>query len=173
MSDVSRKSFDALTETLFDFLNDSILSVRWMLEQLTELRAAVIRRDEKTLAQMSEKMSELAVQRVEMQQRQRQLCEAFALRLNCRAEDVNVSYLTDFLEADRKKELKNRQQTLRQLTTRLLSEHRATEQLLRECERLNRMMLEGIVGGTNHTLTYGHGGQVRRELHCAMISARM
>jgi predicted RNase H-like nuclease (RuvC/YqgF family) len=173
MNDVSRKSFDELTETLFDFLNDGILSVRGMLEQLTELRAAVIRRDEKTLAQMSEKMSELAAQRTEMQRCQRQLCEAFARLLNCRAEDVNVSYLTGFLEADRKKELKNRQQTLRQLTARLSSEHRATEQLLRECERLNRMMLEGIVGVTNHTLTYGQGGQVRRELHCAVMSTRM
>jgi predicted RNase H-like nuclease (RuvC/YqgF family) len=173
MNDVSQKSFDALTEKLFDFLNDSILSVRRMLEQLTELRAAVIRRDEKTLSQMSEKMSELAARRVEMQQRQLQLCSTFALLLNCRAEDVNVSYLTGFLKADRKKELKDRQQTLRQLTARLSSEHRATEQLLRECERLNRMMLEGIVGGTNHTLTYGHGGQVRRELHCAVMSARM
>ncbi len=173
MNNISQKSLNELSEELFNFLDDSILSIRRMLEQLTELRAAVIRRDEKTLRLMSEEMPELASQRVGMRERQQRLCEAFARLLHCRAENVNVSYLAEFLEPEKGRELKVKQRALQDLAARLSAEHKATEQLLRECERLNRMMLNGIVGSANHTLTYGRAGQVRRELYRAMMSTRI
>jgi flagellar biosynthesis/type III secretory pathway chaperone len=173
MNNRTQKSFDELAEELFIFMDDNILSIGRMLEQLTQLRAAVIRRDEKSLTQMLGNVSGAAAQRTEMQQRQRQLCEIFATRLNCRVEDVNVSYLAGFLEEDRKKNLKTRQQTLRQLTVRLSLEHKATERLLRECMHLNRKLLECIVGRANPALTYGQGGRIQREMQYAMMSFKM
>jgi len=56
---------------------------------------------------------------------------------------------------------------------RLALEQAATEQLLRECERLNRMILEGIIGKRNQTLTYTPYGQARREVHQPILSMRM
>jgi hypothetical protein len=173
MNQTSQKLFDELTKELFVFLEDSVLAMQSMLGKLTELRAAVIRRDEKTLQQMSDEMSELTSWRDGMQQRQRQICKAFAIPLNCQAEKINISYLALFLESPKREELKIKQHLLGELVSRLLREHRATELLLQECERLNRMVLDGIVGKANQTFTYGSAGRVRREMYCTIMSTRI
>jgi len=57
MNKEMQKPSDELTEELFTFLDDSTLFVQQVLEQLTLLRAAVIRRDENTLQQMLKSMA--------------------------------------------------------------------------------------------------------------------
>jgi hypothetical protein len=173
MNYASQNILNELTIELFAFLDDSVLSMQQMLDKLNELRAAVVRRDQDTLQQMSDQMPEMTVLRDDMQRRQRQLCQAFAGPLNCLPEKINVSYLVLFLEASKAGELKTKQHRLQELVGRLSRERRATEMLLRECERLNRMMLDGIVGKSNQTCTYGSGGRVQRQLHCAIVNTRI
>ena len=183
MNQASQIIFDQLTEeqqlrfsiieNLFVFLDDSISSTRQMLEKLTELRAAVIRRDEKSLQQISEQMPELSSGRDSMQQYQRQICDSFAGVLNCPPEKVTLSYISEFLKSAKKIEMKTKQQLLRELISRLSGERLGTELLLRECERLNRMVLDGIIGRANQTCTYGSAGRIQRDMHCAIVSTRM
>lgn len=173
MNPVSKKLFDGLTEELFEFLDDSISVMQEMLGKLTDLRAAVIRRDENALRQMSEQMPELTARRDAMQQRQHQICQAFAIPLNCEAEKINISYLALLMEPSKASELKVRQRLLAELVGRLSREHRGTQLLLQECERLNRMMLDGIIGRTNQTYTYGIAGRVQREMHCNIMSTQI
>jgi hypothetical protein len=108
-----------------------------------------------------------------MQQRQQQICQAFAGPLNYPAQKINISYLASFLEPVKAKELKQKQHLLQDLIGRLSREHLATEMLLRECERLNRMVLDGMIGKANQTCTYGSQGRIQRQLHCAIVSTRM
>jgi hypothetical protein len=173
MNQASQKLVDELTEELFVFLDDSVLSMQHMLGKLTELRAAVIRRDENSLRRMFDEMPELTAWRDGIQQRQRQLCAAFAVPLNCQAEKINISYLTLFLDPLKGEELKIKQHLLGELVSRLSREQKATELLLHECERLNRMILDGFVGKANQTFTYGSAGRIRREMHCAIMNTRI
>jgi hypothetical protein len=173
MNDASQRVVGQLTAELFAFLDDSILSMQRMLGKLNELREAVIRRDQNTLQQMSDQMPEMTVLQDGMQRRQRQLCHAFAGPLNCPAEKITMSYLALFLESSKADELKTKQRLLQELVGRLSRERRATELLLRECERLNRMILDGIIGKANQTCTYGSAGRVQRQLHCAILNTRI
>lgn len=173
MNDVSKRVVGQLTAELFAFLDDSVLSMQQMLDKLNELRAAVIRRDQNALQRMSDQTPEMAVLRDDMQRRQQQLCRAFAEPLNCPTEKINLSYLTLFLESSKANELKTKQRLLQELVSRLSRERRATEMLLRECEKMNRMMLDGMIGGANQTCTYGTAGRVQRQLHCAILNTRI
>lgn len=169
----SQNRFDQLVEELFIFLDDSILAARQMLEKLTELRAAVIRRDEKSLQLIAEQMPEMTSLRDDMQRRQRQICDSFAGPLNCQPEKINVSFLSRFLEPAKQNDLKTKQHLLAELISRLSRERLGTELLLRECERLNRMVLNGIVGRANQICTYGSAGRVHRDMHCGIMSTRI
>jgi hypothetical protein len=173
MNQTSQNLFDRLTEELFAFLDDSILSTRQMLEKLTELRAAVIRRDEKSLQWMAEQMPQLTTHRDSMQQRQRQISESFAGPVNCEPGKISLSYLARFLEIPMRNELKTKQKLLAELIGQLSREHLGTELLLRECERLNRMVLDSLVGRGNQTCIYGSAGRIQRDMHCAIMSTRM
>jgi hypothetical protein len=173
MNHASQKAVNELTSELFAFLDDSVLSMQHMLGKLNELRAAVIRRDQDTLQQMSDQMPEMAALQDGMQRRQRQICQAFAGPLNCPADKINLSYLASFLEPPKAGELKTKQRLLKDLISRLSRERLATQLLLRECERLNRMILDGMIGKANQTCTYGSAGRVQRQLHCNILSTRI
>jgi hypothetical protein len=173
MNHTSQKILNELTAELFAFLDDSAVSMQHMLDKLNELRAAVVRRDQNTLQEMFDQMSEMTALRDGMQRRQQQLCQAFAVPLNCPAEKINLSYLALFLESSKADELKTKQRMLQELVGRLSRERRATELLLRECERLNRIILDGMIGRANQTYTYGSAGRVQRQLHCSILSTRI
>jgi hypothetical protein len=173
MNYASQNILNELTTELFIFLDDSVLSMQQMLDKLNELRAAVVRRDQDTLQQMSDQMPEMTALKDDMQRRQRQICQAFAGPLNCPPEKINVSYLALFLESSKAAELKIKQRRLQELVGRLSREHTVTQLLLRECERLNRKILDGFVGKSNQTCTYGSGGRVQRQMHCAIVNTRI
>jgi hypothetical protein len=173
MTDTQRYNLSQLAEELMVFLDERTESVRRMLEQLNQLRAAVIRRDEQTLRQMQDILPLAAAQRDQADDRQQQICHAFSGILQCRPDQVNLTRVGQYLGSEQKAALLGKQRLLRELMNRLSLEHGATEQLLRECERLNRTILEGIIGKRNQTLTYTPYGQTRREVHQPIISMRM
>jgi hypothetical protein len=168
-----QNGWNELTEELFAFLDDSVVSMQDMLQKLNALRSAVIRRDQPTLEQMLDGMPEMSVLRNAMQQRQQQICQTFAVSLHCPPEKVNLSYIASFLEPAMALELKQKQRLMQDLIARLVREHHSTEMLLRECERLNRMVLDGMIGKANQTCTYGSQGRIQRQLHCSLVSTRM
>ncbi|MBN2513422.1 MAG: hypothetical protein JXB18_10830 [Sedimentisphaerales bacterium] len=173
MTEIQRSNLSQSAEELMAFLDERAQSVRQMLEQLNQLRAAVIRRDEQALRQMQEILPLAAAQREQADSRQQQICHAFSRILECRPEEVNLTRVGQYLMPEQKTALLPKQRLLKELMNRLSLEHCATEQLLRECERLNRTILEGIIGKRNQTLTYTSYGQTRREVHQPIISMRM
>ncbi|MEN6306224.1 MAG: hypothetical protein ABFD91_00585 [Anaerohalosphaeraceae bacterium] len=173
MTEAQQQTLNQVVNELLVFLEDRVASVGRMLDQLNQLRAAVIRRDEEQLRRMQDCLPLISAERSEMDIRQRQLCETFAGIAECRPEEVNLTRVGLFLDRERKAILVQRQQTLREMMSRLSMEHHATEQLLRECERLNRAILDGIIGKRNQTLTYTPYGQTCREIHHPIVSMRV
>lgn len=173
MTQAQRQTLDEIVDELLVFLEDRIASVGRMLDRLNQLRAAVIRRDEEQLRGIQDCLPAISAERGEMDNRQRQLCQTFAGIVGCRTEEVTLTYVGRFLDVERKAVLTHRQRILRDMMSRLSIEHHATEQLLRECERLNRAILDGIIGKRNQTLTYTPYGQTCREMHHPIVSMRV
>ena len=71
MTDTQRYNLSQMVEELMAFLDERTESVSRMLEQLNQLRAAVIRRDEQALRQMQDVLPLAAAQRDQADDRDR------------------------------------------------------------------------------------------------------
>lgn len=170
---IDARQIESHVPPLLEFLDAGASSVCRMLEMLAQLRAALIRRDEPALRQMQESLPQILVQREEMESQLRYFCLQFSEWLRCPAEQINLTRIAAALPLPWQKQLQKKQQSLQKLVNQLNVEHRSTELLLRECDRLNRLLLAGILGNRNQTLTYTSSGLTRRELHRSIVSTRM
>lgn len=167
------RQMESAIQELLEFLDASADSVQQMLNMLSELRAALIRRDEPALRLMQDALPQIAAEKQQNELHLRQICRKFAMAMDCPAEQINLTRLAAALPVPQQSQVLKKQQSLQSLVNRLSVEHRGTESLLRECERLNRLLLTSILGKRNQTLTYTSTGQSRRELHRSIVSMRM
>lgn len=169
-----RQDDNAVSELLEDlavFLDGRTDQMQRTMEQLNVLRAAVIRRDERTMAEMLEQTRQESQLRDELDAAQvvlgRRLAAAFGL-----TEPVNLTRLCAALDAQQAERFRHKQQTLLALAKRVRIEHSATEMLLRECARCNRQLLEAIVGHSAQNNTYDPQGQARRSMDGSLVNVR-
>ncbi len=167
------RQFESYVAELLDFLDQSINSVREMLSILNAFRAALIRRDESAMRQMQDCLLEVAAQKQQTDDLLKGVVSKFARLLQCPVGEVNLTRISLALPIPQRFLVQEKQRMLKTLVSRLHIEHRGAELLLRECERLNRLLLDGIIGKRNQTLTYTPHGQSRRELHRSIVSVRM
>jgi|FrelakmetLWP11LW_1041352.scaffolds.fasta_scaffold42399_2 hypothetical protein len=170
---VDDRQLELRVRELFDFLDQSIGSVQEMLSMLNVFRAALIRRDESTMRQMQDNLPTIAAQRQQTDSHLERLTSEFAHLLQCPVDQVSLTRIALSLPLSQRLQVQEKQQMLQSLVNRLHVEHRGTELLLRECERLNRLLLDGMIGKRNQTLTYTPHGQSRREMHRSIVSMRM
>lgn len=170
---IDDRQLELRVQELLDFLDQSVDSVRDMLSMLNAFRAALIRRDDSALRQMQDHLPEVAAQRRQTDYRLERLMLEFADLLQCPAGEVRLTRIALALPPSQRSQVQEKQRALQTLVNRLHIEHRGTELLLRECERLNRLLLDGMIGKRNQTLTYTPHGQSRREMHRSIVSMRM
>jgi hypothetical protein len=170
---IDAEQMDDYIEQLLTFLDGSIICVEQMLEMLSGLRAALIRRDASALQRMQDALPQIAADKQNIEQKLASVCMVFARGMDCPAEQVNLTRIAAVLPLLARMRLLEKQKSLQSLVGRLSVEHRSTETLLHECERLNRLLLTSIVGKRDQTLTYAPDGRSRRELHRSIISMRM
>jgi len=170
---IDDRQLELRVQELLDFLDQSVDSVRDMLSMLNAFRAALIRRDDSALRQIQECLPAIAIQRQQTDCRLERLISEFAHLLQRPVSQVNLTRIGSFLPPSQRSQVQEKQRALQTLVNRLHIEHRGTELLLRECERLNRLLLDGMIGKRNQTLTYTPHGQSRREMHRSIVSMRM
>lgn len=167
------RQLESEIQQLLEFLDSGADSIDRMLDMLSQLRAALIRRDEPALRQMQDTLPQVAAERLEMESQLRAICRKFASLLTCPAEQINLTKIASLAPAHQHAQICEKQQSLQTRVNRLAVEHRSTEMLLRECERLNRLLLAGMMGSASQTVTYTPSGLSRRELHRSIVSMRM
>lgn len=162
-----------IVEDLITFLDEQAFQVQQTLEDLDQLRAAVIRRDQNALENLQAHIQRAGSQKDKAHKDQQQLQTKLSGLLGCYAEDVTVSGICDYLDFQDRSEVQKRQRRLQALVRKLKNEHQATELMLRECTRFNRMLLSCLIGENNQTRTYSVQGKEKWDVHQGLMNVKM
>lgn len=155
------------------FLEAQTAQAQTTLDRLDALRAAVIRRDEDALEELSGQVQAESARKAQYERATQMLREKLSALLNCPAEAVCVSRLCEHLPVEARGDLTQRQGLLQGLVRRLNNELRATDSLLRECARFNRVLLNSLVGNSQQTATYDARGVSRWNLQGSLMNMRL
>ncbi|MCE5186742.1 MAG: hypothetical protein LLF76_11525 [Planctomycetaceae bacterium] len=156
---------------VYRFLDTQTAYVEATLERLDHLRAAVIRRDENALQQMFEQVQQESGRKVQYAQAVQMLRQKLANLLNCPIEEIRLSAISTRLEPQAAREVSMRQAALQTLVRRLTNELTATQALLRECARFNRLLLNSMFG-RQHAATYDAHGMSRSNVQGGLMNLR-
>lgn len=148
-----------LGDELVAFLDLQSEHLGKMLGFLDAFRKALIRRDLPLLQEMQAQLSLEAETRMQLDQSRQNLQRKLAGLLGCPAEKVCLSLLHGFLDFSLQEKIRHRQKALTEQVRRLQDQHLATELLLRECARMNRRLLETVMGGDEKGKTYDARGR--------------
>lgn len=162
-----------IVEELSAFLNEQTVQMERMLESLDELRAAVIRRDHDALENLQTHIQLESSQKEKARLDLQQLRLRLSALLGCRAEEVTVSGACELLSPQDRREIQVQQRRLQGLVRKLKNEHQATELMLRECARFNRLLLSCLIGDRNQTRTYSVQGKEQWNVHQGLMNVKM
>ena len=162
-----------LVDELLTVLDEDIRYLALTLEQLDELRGAVIKRDEEGLKSLLGNIgNEQGGYRL-VEKRRETIRSRMAGIFGCGIDEMNLSKLCGKLGGEKRELVARTQKELKVLAEKLRKEHAATSMLLRECARFNNMLLRGIFGNGNETVTYNDRGNASWELQRGMVSFKL
>jgi hypothetical protein len=164
---------DGLTDRLLLVLADEIENIERTLERLDGLRAAVIRRDEEGLNDLLEEVKNEQAGYALIEQKRGVIRNKMSEVIGCDIGQMNLSKLCCELAGERRDLVAQAQQKLKELCAKLKKEHMATNILLKECSRLNNLLLRGILGNGKEAVTYNSRGNASWELQRGMVSIRL
>ncbi|MHC5060029.1 MAG: flagellar export chaperone FlgN [Planctomycetota bacterium] len=164
---------DGLVDRLLTVLADEIKNIERTLERLDGLRAAVIKRDEEGLNNLLEEVKDEQSDYALIEQRRDVIRNKMSEAFGCDVGEMNLSKLCSELTGERRDLVSRSQQELKELCAKLQKEHMATDILLKECSRLNNLLLRSILGNGKETMTYNSRGNASWELQKGMVSVRL
>ena len=164
---------NGLVDELMKVLDEDILRISSFLQQLDQLRASVIKRDEEALRILLESLNSQNSSYREIEDKRQNIRVRLSKVIGCNVKDVNLTRLGNHVDTDKQKVVADKQKVLKDLVRRLGVEHKATVLLLRECSRLNNMMLRTVLGKGRMTVTYNRQGNASWEVPGQMVSFKM
>lgn len=164
---------DRLVDELLEVLDADIVRIDLTLQRLDEMRAGVIRRDEQGLNELLEVIRSEQSAHAQLERRRHVVRCGLAGMINCSVEEMNLSRMQRELDPGKASVIAQKQRALKEKVSLLNVEHRATCMLLRDCSRLNGMLLRSLLGNSNQTITYNARGGSSREYQQGMVSVRL
>jgi hypothetical protein len=160
-------------DLLLGVLDMDIEQISYSLACLGELRGLLIKRDDKSLSELLEVIRErVGANRVNESRRQELIVE-LALSADCDVKQMTLSYLVEICDGDRRAKVIEKRGKLRELALELKREHCVTALLLRECSRINGMLLRSIIKRpAGDVLTYDSSGYASRGGANAFINLK-
>ena len=165
--------FEILIKELLSVLDKDAANIEVTLDRLDRLRAAVIKRDQEglkvllgTISSEEDVYSQVEAHRYEVR-------SMIANCLGWEIERVTISNLKQVVSEDVGGLLSDKQVRLNALTSKLRKEHEGTSALLRECSRLNKMLLRSIMNNGKETTMYNNRGAASWESRRRLVSFRL
>ena len=162
-----------LVEELLEVLDNDIEHVGAMLERMDQLRSAVIKRDEAFLRDLLEAIQAESQGHETIESGRDDICRRLAGIMDCGEKQVNLSRLCENLEPVLRQSVVERQNELKPLVEKLKREQVLTSMLLKECARLNSMMLRGIFTNSDSSITYNSRGDASWQAHRELVNCRL
>jgi hypothetical protein len=134
-----------LVENLVEILDTDIEHVDTTLASLNDLRAGIIKRDEKNLEALLAEIQDRQFAYVHNEKRREAIRNEIAGILAMPAERVNISEILEHIDEPVRTELLERKIALDRLIGRLKVEYASTVSLVSQCSRFNKKLLDGIL----------------------------
>ena len=165
--------FSHLVNRLNEVLDKDIEHTRTTLDMLDELRGKVIKRDEKGMQQLLEKVriSNTAYSCVENQRQQ--IRGKLARICNCSVQDMTVTRLCEVLPEEQSRRLNQTKLKLTELLSKLKAEQLSTSMLLNECRRFNDVMLGAMLKGRRNEVTYSPKGSKKLQSNINVMNLQL
>lgn len=162
-----------IVEELLVVLNEDIDHVSVMLERMDQLRSAVIKRDETFLRDLLEAIHDESQIHERIELGRDDVRRRLARMIGCDEEKMNLSLLCENLEPTMRSLVAEKQSELKPLVEKLKREQVLTAMLLKECARLNSMMLKGIFTNSDSAITYNSRGDASWRAHRELVNCRL
>jgi hypothetical protein len=163
------KKIEPLVKELLAVLDDDICYINMSIQRLGQLKAAVIRRNEKELRETMELLENGRSEYEKVEQRRARIRENLAKIFHCDEENLTLTRLAKELSGSLGKQVKSKQTELQQLVSKMKREHTGAIMLLRECAKFNSMLIRTIFGDKKN-VTYSSDGSSSWDARRRLVS---
>jgi hypothetical protein len=161
-------------EELLAILQRDIEHIEWTIVKLNELRGFVIKRNEKGLTALLEEIQTEAQTYSVNEQNRCKIREQIAIEAGCRPESLTLTILEDSIEEPLKSALTQIQKKIKTAAFELNKEYILTVALLKDCSRINSLLLKTIFeGGRGNLVCYNSAGTTSRQQDASFMSMRL
>ena len=164
---------DKVDELLF-ILDKDVLHIKENLSRLNELRSLVIKRDEKNLCELLEKLRSETDNYKSQELKRQSVRKELAEILGYEVSQMTLSRLEDVLSGELKDRVAEKKTEIRSLMKEFKKEQISVALLLSECARFNNMLLKSIlalVGAQEPPVTaYQRGGTTKRHAETTFVN---
>ncbi len=141
---------------------------------LSEMRAMVLRRDEKGLNDLFERIRQHSEVYAQSKNQREQLRREISIMLDCQEADVRLSRLEKLTSAGLSLEISALRERLQASVAKLQKEHMATASQMSELARFNRVLLNTILeSGKTAEVTYSSSGTKKRQGNNTFVNLRL
>lgn len=170
---IDTTNIENCTQRLMDALDDEIQQLELNLSRLDQLRRLIVKQDHDALNGLLNTIRSEAGTFRSYDQRRLSLCKQLATIINCDPAQMNLSRLHNYVSQEMQSAIRLRKNTLQFLSARLQKELAATQMLLTDCARFNRMLLNAIFNNrAAETLTYNPSGLTKRQTETMLMNVQ-
>lgn len=158
---------------LLTVLDEDIEYLENTILRLGQLRCLVIKHRYEPLEQMLETIRNESIRYREHEFQRQTICRQIGCLLGCPSEVMTLSEIAVHVPPGKRSQLLERRVKLQTLTNLLKREYAGVQMLLADCARLNRMLLENLLGaGCAESKTYQPTGTADRQTGTLFMDAR-
>ena len=160
-------------EGIFQYLDQQLARIDRMHQLLNQFRAGLIRKNPDELMQLQQQFQQEELIRNqlerELENRKRQL----AGWIQCVPSEVTLTKLRSCVDPETAYQIQQKQALVKERIESFQREHLATEMLMRECARMNRRLLEIILGRKQNSSTYDAHGKTNWSPKTGLMSIQL
>ena len=158
---------------LLGLLDEEIRLLHLRGRQFDELYEAILHRDDDRLETLLDEMTDTQRTQGEVDTRLQAIRAVFSRALGCRTAEMKLSMLIGRFGDEASARLQYKREQIIILAEQLKKKPLNTAILLGESARINRMLLEGLLPGSEAVTTYGAGGTKPWRTSRGLVDAEM
>ncbi len=170
----AKRPVQALVAELANLLDNEIKILDLRSRQMVAMRRHIADRNDQALCSL---MAEVDETREFQETSERQLVALRRTLAETFSYDgpgqLRLSWLIPQLDANGQAMIGYRRERIVELAGRFRSEHARTAMLLRECMRINRLLLENLFPSNETATTYGAGGRTAWQSEAGMVDTEL
>jgi len=170
---VSTFEIEQAIDELLDVLDRDIEQFRQSIERLNDLRALVVKRDDKSLHNLLLAIRTDSQEYRDNESRRQSVRARLAEALGCSLQQMTLSKLQTVAGEHKRSRISETADKLRTLSASLKTQHAATTLLLADCARFNRQLLHCILNRSHgREMTYNASGAAKTQVDTGFMNLR-